>query len=57
LIVIPFLGITTVQFTGILVLGPMFYVLLGLAVAVVDLILLWIAVKLFDRQWILSRWN
>lgn len=57
LIVIPFLGLTTVQFTGILVLGPLFYAALGLGVAVVDVTLLVIAVTLFDRQWILSRWS
>jgi ABC-2 type transport system permease protein len=57
LIVIPFMAMATVQFTGILMLNPIFYVALGGAVGVVDVVLFGVAVRLFDRQRILSRWG
>ena len=57
LIVIPFLGLVAMQFTGLLMLGPIFYVVLGLSICLTDALLFALAVKLFDRQRILSRWG
>lgn len=57
LIVIPLLGLVTVQFLGILALGPLFYVVLGIGAALADAVLFALAVRLFDRQRILSRWG
>jgi ABC-type Na+ efflux pump permease subunit len=57
LIVIPLLGLTAVQFTGFVFLGPAFYILLGLSIALADVALFAVAVRMFDRQRILSRWS
>lgn len=57
LIVIPLLGMTAVQFVGFVFLGPAFYVLFGLALALADGALFAVAVRMFDRQRILSRWG
>jgi hypothetical protein len=57
LVVIPFLGLTAVQFLGVLKLAPIFYVVLGVSVALADVGLFVLAVYLFDRQRILSRWG
>ncbi len=57
LLVVPFLAIVTVQFVGLLFAGPWFFVWLGLGAAVLDAALFALAVRLFDRQRILSRWS
>lgn len=56
LIVIPLLGLVAVQFTGLVFVGPRFYLGLGSTVALADGVLFAVAVRLFDRQRILSRW-
>ena len=57
LVVIPLLGMTTLQILGVILLGPLFFVLLVAAMVLLDLALFWLAVRLFDRQSILSRWG
>ncbi len=57
LLVVPLLALVSVQFTGLLYLGPWFYLWLGLGAAVLDAALFALAVRLFDRQRILTRWG
>jgi ABC-2 type transport system permease protein len=57
LIVIPLLGLTAVQFVGFVFLRAAFYVLLGVGLALADVALFAVAVRMFDRQRILSRWG
>ncbi len=57
LLVVPFMALVIVQFTGLIFLGSWFYLWLGLGTACLDVVLFAIAVRLFDRQRILSRWN
>jgi ABC-type Na+ efflux pump permease subunit len=57
LLVIPFLGLVVLQFTGVVFLGPLFDLLLAAGVAVLDVALFALAVRLFDRERILSRWS
>jgi ABC-type Na+ efflux pump permease subunit len=57
LLVVPFMALVIVQFTGLIFLGSWFYLWLGLGTALLDVVLFAIAVRLFDRQRILSRWS
>ncbi|MHB8420839.1 MAG: ABC transporter permease subunit [Myxococcales bacterium] len=57
LLVVPFLALVVLQFTGLLFLGPWFYLWFGLGAAAFDVVLFAGAVRLFDRQRILSRWS
>jgi ABC-2 type transport system permease protein len=57
LLVIPFLGLVVLQFAGLVFLGPLFDLLLASGVALVDVLLFALAVRLFDRERILSRWG
>ncbi len=57
LLVVPFMALVVLQFTGLLFLGPWFYLWFGLGAAVLDGALFALAVRLFDRQRILSRWG
>ncbi len=57
LVVIPILGLVAVQFGGLLFVAPSFFLVLGLTVALADLLLFFVTVALFDRQRILSRWG
>ena len=55
--VLPLLGLLVVQLAGRIALGPRFYLLLGLAVAAADVALVFIAVRLFDRERLLTQWR
>lgn len=57
LIVVPLMALVVVQFTGFLFRGPWFFLWLGLGAAALDLALFALAVRLFDRERILSRWS
>jgi ABC-2 type transport system permease protein len=55
--VLPLLGILVVQLAGRIALGPRFYLGLALGVAAADVALVAAAVRLFDRERLLSRWR
>lgn len=55
--VLPLLGLLVVQLAGRIALGPRFYFGLGLGVLLADVALIWAAVKLFDRERLLTRWR
>ncbi|HUJ25131.1 MAG TPA: ABC transporter permease subunit [Myxococcales bacterium] len=53
--VLPLLGLLVVQLAGRIALGPRFYFALAAGVAVADVALIFVAVKLFDRERLLTR--
>jgi len=55
--VLPLLGLLVVQLAGRIALGPRFYFSLALGVALADVALVALAVKLFDRERLLTRWR
>jgi ABC-type Na+ efflux pump permease subunit len=55
--VLPLLGLLVVQLAGRIALGPRFYLGLALGVAAADAALIFAAVKLFDRERLLTRWR
>lgn len=55
--VLPLLGLLVVQLAGRIALGPRFYVAMALGVASADAVLVLIAVRLFDRERLLTRWR
>jgi len=55
--VVPLLGLLVVQLAGRISLGPRFYLLFALFAALADLALIWLAVRLFDREELLTRWR
>ena len=56
-VIVPVVGLVLVQATGTLLVGPIGYVLLTLAVLAVSLVGLRVGVRLFDREAILTRWR
>ena len=52
--VLPLLGLLVVQLAGRIALGPRFYFALAAGVALADVALIWAAVKLFDRERLLT---
>jgi len=56
LIVLPLVLLLLGQMSGILLITPVFTILMGLLVLILDIILTWMAVKAFDREAILTRW-
>lgn len=55
--VLPLLGLLVVQLAGRIALGPRFYFGLALGVAAADVALVAAAVRLFDRERLLSHWR
>ena len=55
--VLPLLGLLVVQLAGRIALGPRFYLLLALGVAAADVALVFAAVRLFDRERLLTQWR
>ncbi len=55
--VLPLLGLLVVQLAGRIALGPRFYFGLALGVALADVALIFAAVKLFDRERLLTNWR
>ena len=55
--VLPLLGLLVMQLAGRIALGPGFYAQLAIGVAVADAALIWLAVKSFDRERLLTRWR
>jgi hypothetical protein len=57
LIIFSVLGLIAVQVTGVLWFTPLLSLVLGLVVGVVDLLVLRIAVRLFQRESIVVKWR
>jgi ABC-type Na+ efflux pump permease subunit len=53
--VVPLLGLLVVQLAGRIALGPGFYAGLALGAALADVVLIALAVRLFDRERLLTR--
>ena len=56
-VIVPIVGLVMVQATGTLLVGPVGYVLMSLAVLLISLVGLRVGVGLFDREAILTRWR
>lgn len=57
LVVLPLVGLTAGQVAGLLRGGVTYYALMGAAVLVADVALVFVAVRLFDRERLISRWT
>jgi ABC-2 type transport system permease protein len=57
LLILPVTGLFIAQLMGVFVVGPLILLLGSLACAVVNGILLWIGVRVFQRESILTRWR
>ena len=57
LIVLPVVGLIVGQLTGVVQISPLLSVILGVALLAVDVGLLAVAVRLFQRETILTRWK
>jgi ABC-2 type transport system permease protein len=56
-IIVPVVGVVLAQATGTVLVGASGYVLLTLIIGAVSLVGLWIGVRLFEREAILTRWR
>ena len=56
-IIVPVVGVVLVQATGTVLVGAAGYVLLTVIIGAVSLVGLWIGVRLFQREAILTRWR
>jgi ABC-2 type transport system permease protein len=57
LLVMPFFGAVSLQFAGLLSFGPVAYASLALVALLADAAMLWLAVRFFDRDRLLTRWS
>ena len=55
-LMLPLLGLFGSQVAGFLQAGTRYYALLALAVAGLDALLVWVGIRLFDRERLVSRW-
>ncbi len=55
--VVPLLALLVIQLAGKIALGPRFYLALALGAAAADALLVALAVRLFDRERLLTRWR
>jgi len=55
--VVPLLALLVFQLAGRISLGPRFYLGLAAGVAAADLVLIAAAVRLFDRERLLTKWR
>jgi ABC-type Na+ efflux pump permease subunit len=55
--VLPLLGLLVMQLAGRIALGPRFYFGLAAAVALMDVAMIALAVRTFDRERLLTRWR
>ncbi|TMC23516.1 MAG: ABC transporter permease [Chloroflexi bacterium] len=56
-LIIPFLAVFFGQLAGVQVLGPVFTVIVALILGVLAIVTLWVAVRIFQRETILTRWK
>lgn len=57
LFVLPLVGLAGGQFGGFLKAGGAYYAGLGLFILLLDVVLMWATVRLFDRERLMSRWG
>jgi len=57
LVVMPLFALVALQFAGLLTLGPVAYAALALGALAADLVMLRLAIALFDRDRLLTRWG
>jgi ABC-2 type transport system permease protein len=57
LVILPITGVFIAQLAGQFVLGRTVLILAAIGLAVMDALLLWIGVRVFDRERILMRWK
>jgi ABC-2 type transport system permease protein len=57
LLVMPFFGLVSLQFAGLLALGPIAYASLAIGTLAADVLLLRLSVRFFDRDRLLTRWS
>jgi uncharacterized membrane protein len=57
LIIFPMFGLIAVQVTGVIWFTPLLTLILGLALCLIDVLVLRVAVKLFQRESIVVRWR
>jgi ABC-2 type transport system permease protein len=55
-LMLPLLGLFGSQVAGFLQAGTRYYALLALIVALLDAVLVWVGIRLFDRERLVSRW-
>ena len=56
-IILPVLAFIAIQVTGIVLFTPLLTLLLGIALALIDWLMLRVAVRLFRRETILLQWR
>jgi ABC-2 type transport system permease protein len=57
LLILPITAVFVAQLMGVFVLGPSTMVLAALGCALLDVVLLWIGIRVFHRENILTRWS
>ncbi len=57
LMVLPILGLVGGQVAGFLKAGFVYYAVQGAVVLVLDVLLVWVSIRLFDRERLVSRWG
>jgi ABC-2 type transport system permease protein len=57
IVILPIAGLLFAQVFGLVRLSVEYVLMLALVVGVVDAVMLWLAVRLFDRESILTRWK
>ncbi len=57
IIIVPVIGVVLVQASGTVLVGALGYVVLAAVILAVSLAGLWVGVRLFDREAILTRWR
>lgn len=57
LFVLPLVGLSSAQFGGFLQAGAAYYAALGALVLLLDVLLLLVAARLFDRERLMTRWG
>ena len=56
-LIVPFLAVFFGQLAGVQVLGPAFTLIVALILAVLAILVLWVTVRIFQRETILTRWK
>ena len=57
IIIVPVIGVVLVQATGSVLVGALGYLVLAAVILAISLVGLWVGVRLFDREAILTRWR
>jgi ABC-2 type transport system permease protein len=57
LLILPITAVFVAQLMGVFVLGPSAMLLASLGCALLDVVLLWIGIRVFQRESILTRWR